>query len=619
VTSARRTLLLLVLLALGGGLAAFLALRPLGLLEESAGPLDGLLPSDVDVAARFDPDGLVWSPAARTLWEHPRLAEMRAATGLDAEVLEPLRALEDRVGRASLGLAPSVDRDVLGLEAVVARRGADLLLLTRLTGRGKLLDAAARMDSEALRAAGLRVQGDVATLEREGAPEVHLRRVRDVLAVSTSREMLATVAALGEPPEGTVRGTSPYADALRGREAPGARVFVWAAPSALFRGEPPDPGALGVEGLLAAIFAPEGLGVTTSAVDLGDPERVHAAVHGGWTEPLPGALGAFVDDVPGGVDGLHVEAERLAVPGEAFATLGVAVGASEAVRALAAAQPPARRELLDEILAERGLSVDEVAARVAAHLHDGMAAVVSRLPEADDLELDDPRSGGVHPIPATVVAFRLRRPGEPQAVIDELAREAESLFGSALHRASEPGPGGARVHRLEKHRFGGEWALLRPAVAVVDGLLVFATHDAHLLRTLAQRERGDVAVSPQPARTLSLRVAGEPFHRHVEDQRWAWADRETRHDWRAERAAIRRELDESGSILSPADRQVYENERIEMRLRRRNETEFPAAIERFRASWAHLEVLDGLRLRIDRDGAAFELDLDVRLRRVDRR
>jgi hypothetical protein len=612
VTSARRSLLLLLVIALLGTAAAVLVWSPFGVLEESAGPLDGLLPADVDVAVRLDPGSISWSPAAERLWKHPAILDAREATGLDARVLDPLRALEDRVGQATLGLAPRVDRDVLGQEIVVALRGDDVLLLSRLTARGKLLDAAAHLDPAELRELGLQVRGGVAMLERDGAPTVHLQRVRDVLVASTSPAMLATAAALGDPPDGVVRGASQYADALDATTPPRDRVLFWARPAALSGDGPRATTRDGVAGLVAGFFPPDALDVAVGDLDLSQPDRVVANVRGGWHGETPPALTVLAENVGGGADGLHAEAVRMAIPTEAVATLGLAVRAESAVLALADAQPPARRELLDEILAERDLTVELLAERIANHLEDGIAGVVSRLPETDALELDDPREGGVHPIPGTIVVFRLRARTTPRDVVLELAAEAEALFGAPLLLSPEPGPGGSRVHRLAKHRFGGEWALLRPAFAIVDGLLVFSTHDAHLLRALEHRASGEASdTKALPAGTVSLAAVGVPLRSYVDDQRWAWADAETRHDWRAEREAIRRELDRSGSVLSREDRQVYENERIAVRLERRNEREFPAAIERYREMWKPLEALRSLSVHGDREDATFRLRVEV--------
>ena len=620
-TSFRRPLLLLFVFAVLGAIAAILVWSPLGVLEESAGPLDAMLPPDVDAAVRLDPGTLAWSPAALALWEHPAVADARASAGLDESVLEPIRALERRIGSATLGLAPSVERDVLGQEIVVALRGAHVLLLSRLTARGKLMDAAARLDTSELRELGLRVQGDTAVLEREDGASIYLRRIRDVLAVSTSAELLATAVARGEPPEGVTRPRSTFAAALLPDEPPGARVLFWWRPLVV---EPSavaaTPAREGALGLLSELLPSTSLDVLAGQLDLSVAQRVTCRVAGGWREIPPVLVAALADGVAGGADGLQAEAVRLAVPGEAAVVVGLALRAREVVLALADAQPPARRELVDEILAERDLTVELLADRIASHLEDGVAAVVSRLPEADDLQLDDPRAGGVHPIPATLVALRLRNGSTPEGVVLELAAEAEALFGAPVVLTAEEGPGGARVHRLEKYRLGGEWQLLRPAFAVVDGLLVFSTHDAHLIRALEHRAAGAgrEAVSG-PAATLAVTVDGEPLRRHVDDQRWEWADRDSLHDWRTERQIIRRELDVSGSVLTREDRQVYEDERIAMRLERRNAVEFPAAIARYREMWKPLEALQTLSISGERNGASFQLLIRLELAEPDRR
>ncbi len=647
VTSRRRPLLLALTVLLFGSLAALLVWWPLDPFEEDAGPLDTLLPPGIAAAVRFDPAALAGSPSAELLWRHPGVVAARRAAGLDERVLSPLADLEDRLGAATLGLAQRLERDVIGQDVIVALRGDDVLFLSRLTTRGKLLEALARADTGRLRGMGLRVVAGVAVLDREGAPPVFLRRVRDVLVASTSRELLETATALGDPPHDVARGPSRFARALDSGRHPRARLLVWALPPALAAAAqgaaPGAPGGGGdgdLAGLLSSFFPLASLDALEGELDLGARARVTIRLRGGWSGEPPAALRLLARDVGAGADGLLAEARRLAVPGEAVATMGLAVRAAAAVRALADAQPPARRDLLDEILAERYVTVDVVAERIATHLQDGVGGVVARIDEADALELDDPRKGGVHPIPATLVVFRLRGDtgdatggatgsrSAGEAVIRVLSAEAEALFGSPVAPRTAPGPGGARVFSLAQRGFGGEWALLRPAFAIVDDLLVFCTHEGYLRRALVARAAaidgtvggmvdgaagGLPAAAGPPARTIALRIDGGPLRRTIDDRRWAFADEAARHDWRTEREAIRRELDRSGSILSREDRQVYENERIALQLERRNQQEFPAAIEHYREAWRPLEALRALSLRGDRDGTAFDVTIVIEL------
>jgi hypothetical protein len=177
-----RWLLVLALLAAVAGLA-LLAWLPVDPFEEPAGPLDRLVPADVELALRFDASRVADSEAARALWEHPALAGLRERAGLDERVLAPLRQAE---ALPALDDPPSAARDLAGGEVVVAARGGELLVLSRLSRRARYLEVVRRLDAERLAALGLPEAAGLLVLRIGDGTAVHLARHRDVLVAATA-------------------------------------------------------------------------------------------------------------------------------------------------------------------------------------------------------------------------------------------------------------------------------------------------------------------------------------------------------------------------------------------------------------------------------------------------
>ena len=242
--------------------------------------------------------------------------------------------------------------------------------------------------------------------------------------------------------------------------------------------------------------------------------------------------------------------------------------------------------------------------------------MVARLEETDSLELDDPYDGGqAHPIPATLVVFRLSRPGGGDALLDELGRQSASLLGGPLDLSPVLLPGGARLYRLQEHTLGAMWRHLTPSVALVDGLFVFSTNEAYLRRALERDAAGrGRTAEPTSARTIVVDVGADALRRFVDDQRWEWAHQRTYHDWRAERQVIRSSLDARREPLSPAERAAHEDAEIDRRLAERNEAEFPAAIAAYREAWAPLGVLEDVRIEAGLHGRSFSIEAKIGLR-----
>ncbi len=588
-------------------------------LEAGAGRLDLLLPSDLPLVVRLQPDTALDSPAGRTLWAHPVVAGVREDLAVEDRLLAPLRRVEDALAELTRGIGarPTVRGDLLGRDVLIGVRDEEILVVSRMSARARALEIIRRVDAAELASHGLRLDGDVVVFEREGAPTVFAARHRDVLLLSTSREMVQSARDRGAATHGYENDTE-YTTLLEMDRSPGMRVLFFARP-AEFAGPGPaemngDPAPETALTIWRGVFPPARLGPSHGEVDLSRWDRVSIRLSSEYAGELPERVVAFPSAVDGGARALRAEAARLALPGEAVVVAGVAVRAEQAIRALVDAQPAKRSALFEDVLADEGTSVAEVATQLAGHLEDGAGFVVARLDEVDDLELDDPIDGGqAHPIAATLVVFRLAD-GAGDALLDDLAKRSESLFGGPLELAPVALPGGARLYGPAHHTFGAMWRLLTPCCAIVDGLFVFSTNAAYLQRALRYRHAsGDPALARTTGRTATASVSGFPLGQFFHDQRWEWAHQRTYHDWKAERQAIRRDLDLSSTARSAADRMSFENHAIQERINVRNETEFPAALSEYREMWTPLDVVGDVTIDATLSGRAFEIVIDLGL------
>ena len=474
------------------------------------------------------------------------------------------------------------------------------------------------LGDDTLAASGVRIEGDLVVVAGgDEAPEIFVARHRDVLVASTSPGFVQAVLAVAETGGAGLVATSGYDGALRASKPAGERVLAWAAPGAL-DSLLPDVRPSGDADQPAgwrALLPPTLLGPLRAEADLSSPTEMRVRLHGSWDRRPPVALQDLLADPATGAASLHEEASRWAVPGEATWAGGLEVRAASAIEALLASQPPEHTDAFQQALASTGETTESLAAALARHFADGLGIVVARLRETDGLDLDDPEGGGVFPIPATLVIFRLRGDTTPDAFLADLEQRGATLFGSSPYLRPRHAAGGAWVHAPVDHPYGGEWALLRPAVAFVDGLCVFSTNEAFLDRALARREEARPARAPVGRLAVALDLFAEPLRGHYDDQRWAFADRETWHDWARERREIRAELDRTGSVLRPEDRMVYEDARIDERIERLRQTEFPAAIARWRQRLRPLDLLGDSTLRIAAEGRDLEIDLTIGLAR----
>lgn len=593
---------------------AVLAWLPFDPLEDDAGPLDALVPADADSAWRFDGPSLLRSPFALAAWERPDVRELRARAGVEERVLAPLRRVERAFDEASLGLAdaPGLERDLIPAEVVLATRGGDVLAISRISSRARAAELVRKLPEWRAEKLGIRFDGPFILLREESAHPVWIVRHRDALLASTSRPLLEDAWSLAQRGAAGLPSRADWRDALRIRLPAGPRVFGWVRPAAvadrLAPAPAPDDGAAPwwAELLRARDAAP-----VRVEIDVSGRDALAVTFRSAWTDGLPAALAPLRAPSSPAASSLASRAHEYAVSAETMVSGGIAVNAADVLRALLLSQPPERQVIFEEALGAAGESVDTVARDLASRFEDGAGFVVARLRETDEA-LRGADAGTVHAIPATLAVLRLKGADAERALLAELDRRAESLFGAKLGTGVEVLSDGARLHTLQRHGLAGQWTLLRPAFAFRGGEFVFSTHDGFLRRALLRTTARGVREPDAAGRTLQADVAAEPLQRFAEDQAWADADRETWRDWAAVRAEQAAKIP-ADSPLSDADREVYLDEQVRLIRQRRLERDVPDAAERLRERWAWLSKLGGADVSVDVSGGEVEARVRVTL------
>jgi hypothetical protein len=584
-----RTVLLVLLCALAAGLLALFIWLPWNPFEADAGPLDAFVPTDVDAFIRLDVGGVSRADGLRTLWNGPAGRRLRERFGLDGK-LDELRRLDARIAAAPLvgDDPPTAERDLLGGEALVALRGDDVLAMSRITGRAKAVDLIRRAGDERRARWGIRLEGDGYVASVGEGRDVRFARRRDVLIVSTSKELLAESLALADGRGASIESDVDYR-AVRPAAPSGAKASAWAAGRTLARTVKAPPV---VAKLLAQAFAHG----AACDVDLTSARSIRAQIrfrHGDADLVDVGSLASY--------------AQAFAWRDEAFAVGALPLSAHDAVAALFESQPPARLKLVEELLAESGSSVDAVVSDLSRHFAPGVGFVVARMPETDRLKLDAADGDPVEPLPATVAVFRLAD-ADAEPFLADLRRHAADLFGDDARLVESAGRGGERWFVADAASFGREWEMLRPAVVIRGQTVVFSTNEGYLRR---EHEDGISRWETPPRRVAELILVVANLAKRLDDMRWEVADRATWRDWAAERGAVREDLARRFPSLPVRERERREDDEIARRIDERKRRLFPRAVRDYRESLRWLDAFRFASARATVEGDAVGVDATI--------
>jgi hypothetical protein len=587
-----RTVVLVLSACLAAAVTAVFLWLPWNPFEDPAGPLDEWVPADVDALVRFDARALRDAEAVHKLWDGPAGLRLRDDFDLDAK-LDDLRRIDAEL--AALPFAgddpPTVGRDLLGGEVLVALRGDDVLAMSRITARAKAIDLVRRAGDERRAQWGVRVDGDAYVADAGDGRSVHFARRRDVLLVATSRELLASAVGLADGRGASIAASADYR-AVRPAAPSGAKASAWAAGRTIAR-------LAKTPSVLAKPLAPAFAHGAAVEFDASEATAIRARVSfdGDGADLCDVALAS-------------VHAQAVSSREETFAAGALPLSAHDAVALLFDSQPPARRELVETLLRDSGSSVRAVVNDVARHLEPGVGFVVSRLPETDRLRLDNPDGDPVEPIPATVAVFRLADQ-DAEALLADLRRHAAHLFGEDARLVESAASEGARWFVADVESFGREWALLRPALVVRGRTVVFSTNEAYLRRCKAV---GVARFDASPRVVGQVSVFVPNLSKRLDDLRWEVADRATWRDWAVERSEVREDLARRFPSVPIPERERREDDEIARRIDERKRRLFPEAVREYREKLRFLDAFGEARFVAVTDGGLVRIDATIGLR-----
>ncbi len=643
-----RVLIILGILLLALYLAFWWALfNP---LEGDVESLAALVPKDVSYMLHSAWGGLRASDFFRTHVTAGRFSEeAQAELDLETTLFGPMRTLEESINASLPGIAGgfSVLEDLAGREVLVAGnltgsgetleakiRNSPWVLLTRISFKAKFMEAL-KYDFVSSRIPGLKPGRDYYQYDigREalvdGAPEEaryqYFRRIRDVLVVSNSRDMIEKVVHLGvagsdkEVSRENLTGGNYwfYWDLHEPPQDPGFTAWVRIARADAELGgeiEGGPEGGGGAGGLLRAFFP---VGLTTSltlTLSTAGPDRL--LIGGGVrmadaADTFPEWLYEFHHQ-----EGLPIGPEATACASfvSAEGALGLAwlkMPGPDFLRTILDSLDPGTTELVFGKPGERkdGWSPAQMAADLGGWFEEGVGVAWSRLPEADRIDLDTWDGGDVDPLPAATLVFTLKSGLTADALLDYFRRNHDR-FGFPGEPEEQPWPGGpAPAGRLFRTKWpvDRKLSLLDPGFALVGEKFVFCTNFAELTRGLeaAAEKRPSLAAAPRFAEALSLAeetgnlflfVDGPRLLDFVRDQRWAYAfDASTFNRQRFYNETFIR-LTEEHPEWDRA-RTGEETERVvERRMERSQKEDFPAAVQEYLEKMFWGEPLDRLVL-----------------------
>lgn len=575
--------------ALGTALLALWAWLPYDPFEGPAPPLDRLVPRDADAVFRCDGPELLGSPLLAAVRDHTEGARLRDRFGFDERVLDPLRRVEAAFSLHAPGSGPppSLVEDLLPAEVVVAVRGDDALLVTRISSRARVIDVVRRAAPETLRALGLRIDGSlVACTPESGAPPFWWARHRDALVAATSRALAAEALSLAADDGG--HGAAPeFADALDLDAPARGRVLGWIGAPALVRWTRTFEGA----GWRALLAPPAFRGCRLSA-DVSNGDALDATVELRWEgHPPPAAVAALEGAAAPPAPSMAPVGAWLAGDRPCVASGALAIRAAPLLEALLRSRPRELEDAAADAFAAAGETPASVAEAIAAHLEDGAAFGIARLPETDRVLTGDADPGAVEALPVTCVAFRMRAGAAGAApLLQAIRTRAERILGEPLGDVVEVVRPGARVHALPRRGLGGQWELLRPCFSFADGWFVVASHDRFAAESLRRAPPPPAADGDDAGRGAAFTFSGNEIRLHVGDHAWAAADRATHRDWAAERGAAERRA-ATMEFLREEDRVEYVDGWVRNAASRRRTHEIPAAAEAWRNDRAWLGFL----------------------------
>jgi len=645
-----------VLLAVSWGLFTWMFHNP---FEGSAGPLDRCIPAGVGFALRGSAEEILGSEfVRRRVLGREDVDRWLSEAGYG----EGLRRLEEEQAAMNAQLPAilggiDLRADFLGRETVVfgslstAPEGPPVgtfALATRLSRKGRLALSPlkhewVRRRIEARSPARitrypLLYEVDLSGVATDPAfAKIWAARVKDVLIAGNDRELvresahLAATGGMGSLP------TTPYAvDLFSAGESAPLRAFVDVQRLAADRtGE--GKKTLGEElvesaGLAALFLDPDAVSSAAALVRFPSADEALLelkAVHGDG--PLPSLPATLAEGAVRPAAEALREAAVLA-PAESAVAAGRIEGRVEALlQAWAGTLPGDVRDELRKPVAKGGLDFEGFAREFDAYLERGVSFTVERLPECEELPLDQfgagPTGEFVLPLPGVLVVLRQRASAGPGAAEGFLRRRIEGEWKEGLEGVEDLKdlPEGMRGVRFRPKFLTQDKKLVRPAAAFEGDLVLLATNEGTLRRALECRAGGRAALSDDADFAAAAERCGEGqalavlnargLLAFVRDQRReaASASPNVNRDWEKRLQRILGEVigampPKPGGI-SPKEVQEEADRRLAEEMRVAREVTFPREVEEYLNRWEWLREVRTAGASLSWDSAGFRLGL----------
>jgi len=599
-------------------------------LESDVENLVAFLPKDMNYLIHSPWGNLRQSSFYRTnVLESPVREDVEGSLELAEYLYRPIREVEEQVNSSLpsfLGKFSILD-DVVGREVIVAGNltgpgktlnarimNSPFVVLTRISTKAKFMEVLSYgpVQSQIPNLKSYRdfFEYDVGAENiRPDAPEdarfFFFKRIRDVLVLSNDRDLMQRVIhfglASGEDQQG--KKSLPrfwwfYYDFNKGEMPQEPGLSFWLRVNRSDR-------ELGGE-LSGGRDAQESSGLgefvrTLFPVGLTNTISLNLAAGDDATMPIKGSIRMEERDPPVAIQGFHERdgadiAEAVAVPASfipgdrAFAFQWLQMAPEYFLENFFRSLDQGTRDLMFGADAgpggvEGAWNLKKTAGALGEWFEGGACLALSRLPEADDSDLDNFKGGNPLPLPGVTLILKRREHLTENELVQFFVRDHERFgFGRPTQTDSPFGP----VYRMGL-TVDQSLGLLRPAFALKNGYFIFSTNDAELMRilavadgqgtSLAESDRFKEALdSVWPEGNLFTFLDIEAFRPYLRDQRWEAAYDAT---WFSDAEFRKRSIIRLNSE-HPNWNTVKLNEEADIlydrRVDRREEVEFPRAV-----------------------------------------
>jgi len=268
--------------------------------------------------------------------------------------------------------------------------------------------------------------------------------------------------------------------------------------------------------------------------------------------------------------------------------------------------------------------IDMMSRRLGDWFEPGVALSVSRLPEADGIDLDTWEGGVPKPLPGVTLCLKIRDGLDPKRLPEFFTKNAERFGWGAPEK--QPSPAGD-LYRLSLKGVDKTLALRKPAFALVNGCFLFGTNIDQLRRSLevvagkrdplTKLDSFNAALDSVAKKgNLFLFVDGERLRPFIRDKRHEYAFETTLIDAREFRKQVIIQLTTEFEEWTNEQIRKEADRRVEQRLFQMKRSDFADAISYYKSLLPLYEPFDwlGVSMTVSGDLGSQRLDLKGELR-----